>query len=334
MLSFGMNVMRISLAKPRRAVVCSLLTVAVISGSAVTASAQVVPGTGAFQAKASDNFEDEKWSFNHNFPKSSNNLDNMTRYPSGQSNNGIWFESLKRGQPDVVKRVPTPPGGRPGSKGALLMQTLNSGVPGRTSSDWQQDDLLVDVTRQLGGSLPVSWSPNVVTRVYLPDFEQWENRTGASFGFRASVVGQRSTRTREKKGLFGFVSRIRNKTESETLYPGMFIQFNSKTAGYPQDSAHFIIRADERGYDYTGPVIKQTGWWTLGMSFTGDGRIHYYAKPGTGNLTHADHIASHHYGDYTVVRFNTYFFDVCNANNGRSWSTPWVIDDTELYISR
>lgn len=330
-----MDTMRISLSRPFSAAVCSLLTVVVVGANPATASAQVVPGTGKFEPKCSDDFEDENWTFTHNFPKSSNNIDKQTRYPTGVSNNGKWFESLKRGQPDVVKRVPTPPGGLPRSKGALLMQTLNSGVPGWSTRDWQQDDLLVDVSSALGGFVPVAWSPNVVVRLYIPEFDKWEDRTGTSFGFRASVLAQRSTPGGfRKRGLFGFASRSGGGIEYETLYPGMFIQFNSKTSGYKEDSAYFIIRADERGYDYTGPQIKETGWWTIGMSFTPDGRIHYYAKPGVTNLTPEDRIASHNYHNYTVTRFNTYFFDVCNANNGRSWSTPWIIDAPALYYSR
>lgn len=327
-----MDTMRISFAKSLAATLCSALTVTVLCG---TASAQVVPGTGTFQAKASDDFEDPEWVFTHNFPKSSSNIDKQTRYPSGKSNNNKWFESLKRGQPDVIKRVTPPAGGLPGSTGAMLMQTLNSGIPGYSSRKWQQDDLLVDVTNALGGFVPVAWSPNVVVRLYIPEFDQWENRTGTSFGFRASVLAQRSTRGGSRRsGLFGFRSRFSGGTESETLYPGMFIQFNSKTNGYKEDSAFFIIRADERGYDYTGPQIKQTGWWTIGMSFTPDGRIHYYGKPGVENLTPADHIASHNYHDYRCVRFNTYFFDVCNANDGRTWSTPWIIDAPAMYMTR
>ncbi len=328
--------MRVSSTGLLKAVVCIALALGIWTGYGSGAHAQVVPGTGRFQAKVSDDFEDPEWKFVHNFPKSSSNIDNQTRYPTGASSNNKWFESLKRGQPDVIKRVPTPPGGLPGSEGAMLMQTLQSGVPGWSTRKWQQDDLLVDVTSALGGFVPVSWSPNFITRVYLPDFDKWENRTGTTFGLRASVLAQRSTfRGSRKKGFLGFLSSSRGRgVEYETLYPGMFIQFNSKTNGYKEDSAYFIIRADERGYDYTGPQIKQTGWWTLGMSFTPDGRIHYYARPGAGNLTAADHIASHNYHDYTCTRFNTYFFDVCSANDGRTWSTPWIIDDTALYFTR
>ena len=32
--------------------------------------------------------------------------------------------------------------------------------------------------------------------------------------------------------------------------------------------------------------------------------------------------------------FRTYFFNVCNRNDGKSWSTPFVIDDPKLYVMR
>lgn len=332
-----MDAMQILPAKPLAAVCCLILSVGVVESNSHLAVAQVVPGTGEYQPKVSDDFEDENWEFVHNFPKSSSNIDKQTRQPTGSSKNGLWFESMKRGQPDVVKRVPTPPGGLPGSKGALLMQSLHTGVPGWPSRKWQQDDLLVNVSSRLGGHIPVAWSPNVVIRLYIPEFDKWEKRTGASFGFRASVTAHHtvSGSGSRRKGFFRLLSSGRGpRVESEALYPGMFIQFNSKASGYKEDSAHFILRADERGYDYTGPQIKQTGWWTLGMSFTPDGKIHYYARPGVENLSQRDLIGSHFYGDYTCTRLNSYFFDVCSANDGRSWSTPWIIDAPALYFTR
>ena len=42
------------------------------------------------------------------------------RYPGrAYRRNGRWYEGMKRGQPDVIKRVPTPAGGLPGSTGRV-----------------------------------------------------------------------------------------------------------------------------------------------------------------------------------------------------------------------
>ena len=33
-------------------------------------------------------------------------------------------------------------------------------------------------------------------------------------------------------------------------------------------------------------------------------------------------------------RLEMFFFNVCSVDNGKSWSTPWVIDDPSLYFVR
>jgi hypothetical protein len=30
--------------------------------------------------------------------------------------------------------------------------------------------------------------------------------------------------------------------------------------------------------------------------------------------------------------FNNFFFNVANWDNGRTWSTPWVIDDPKVFV--
>ena len=78
-----------------------------------TFAAPVIPGTGVKLAKVGDDFEDPNWKFYPKLPKSSQELDEETRLPAGRSRNGRWFEGVKRGCPDFVQRVPTPPGGLP-----------------------------------------------------------------------------------------------------------------------------------------------------------------------------------------------------------------------------
>jgi hypothetical protein len=304
----------------RPADVCRLLVIAavVLQCSASLEAQVVIPGTGQKVADFGDDFEDEAWEFIPNLPKSSREQDNQERQPTGYSTNGRWFESPKRGMPDLLKRVETPEGGLPGSKGSLLMQSLYTGIPNRPGASLQ-DDLLLS-----GVNFPVSQSPNFVVRVYLPPFEKWENNTGTSFGLRA---GLRTTKL-EKQGKF-FRSR---KSTVEPYWPGMFIQFNSETS--PQiekDSAFFIIRGDQSGQDITGPEIKQVGWWTLGMSITPNGAVHYFASPGVDNLTMADHIYSSYPYGYRAESCTNFFFNVANRNDGRNWSTEWIIDDPTLY---
>ena len=99
-----------------------------------------------------------------------------------------------------------------------------------------------------------------------------------------------------------------------------------------KDSAQFIIRADDYGRDFLGPKITKTGWWTLGMSFTADGRVHCFAHSGVDRLTRKDHIYSSSYGGTRFETFHTFFFDVLSKDNGKSWSTPWIVDDPALHL--
>jgi hypothetical protein len=33
-------------------------------------------------------------------------------------------------------------------------------------------------------------------------------------------------------------------------------------------------------------------------------------------------------------QMNTVFFNVMNVDNGRTWSTEWIVDDVEIFIAR
>jgi hypothetical protein len=279
------------------------------------AATPFVPGTGEFLSGCCDDFEDPNWSYRYNHPKSSHEQDEKQRSPGGMSRNGLWHEGGKRGTPDVVKRVSVPEGGLPDSTGALLFATKLSGIPGRISNSQQQDDLLMMVNRKLGQSIPISWQPSCVVRVYLPPFDEWENRSGAQFGMRADCRG-------------------RNPDGSvEEYWPGMFLLFQSETSrGVEQDGAKLSVRGDRRGHDIRKLDIKEPGWWTLGMSFTSDGQVHYFASPGVDDLTEDDHIMSSFPYSMRCLVFNNFFFNVANWENGRSWSTQWIIDDPQVFV--
>lgn len=292
-------------------------TVLVIAGRPERAKAAgpFVPGTGEFLADCSDDFEAAEWTYKYNHPKSSHEQDEKQRSPGGYSNNGLWHEGGKRGTPDLVKRVATPAGGIEDSLGALLFATKNSGIPGRISNEQQQDDLLMMCDRRLGRSIPVSWQPSCTVRVYLPPFEEWENRTGASFGMRADCRGRNPDGT------------------VEPYWPGMFFLFRSETnRNVEQDFAKLTIRAGRRGNDVRSLDVKEPGWWTLGMSFTSDGQVHYYAKPGVEDIAESDFLMSSFPYGMTCQAFNNFFFNVANWDNGRTWSTHWVIDDPKVFV--
>ena len=297
------------------------------------ARAQVfVPGTGRRLQEVGDDFEDPKWTYNLNMPKSSSENDKQERLPAGRAANGRWAEGLMRGQPDFIKRVPTPPGGIPGSEGSMMFMSLYTGVPGVFSGTPKQDDLIALVDTRLGGPISVSRSPSVVTRVYLPPWDKWEQRSGNSFCFRAACQAY-TTETKSSGGfgaLFGLTS---TSTKLDTYWPGMLICFNKGDGGKTPDSASLVIRAAHNGGDYRALDIKSPGWWTLGMSFSPDGQVHYFAHAGVADLTERDHLSSEMPYGMKCLQMSTFFFDVLNGDDGH-WSTPWIVDDPMVYVLR
>ncbi len=233
-----------------------------------------------------------------------------------------------RGEPDLIRRVPTPEGGLLGSKGSMMLRTMNSGVPDMPSGASRQDDLLFNFRSEFGSMLPVSMTPSVVVRVYMPPFgDTWERRYGNTFGFRAGVT---TTKMEPAKG-----RRARGfERKTEPYWPGIFVCFIPQNEKNKEDSAVFIIRGDQSGRDIFGPRITQTGWWTLGMTFTPDGMVHYYAHPGVADLTSRDLIGSYYPYSFRCEYFTTFFFDLINHDNGGTWSTPWIVDDPNVYVLR
>jgi hypothetical protein len=286
----------------------------------------LVPGTGVHLTQVGDDFEDENWDFIPNNPKSTEDIDENQRPPMGKSTNGRWYEGAKRGHPDIVRRVATPPGGLEGSSGALLLKSLQTGIPGAPSRKMHQDDFICNVQYRLGGTVPVSQSPSMTTRVYLPPMEEWEKRNGPHFAFRAAV----ETTITETKTKFLFASQ---EKKDEIYWPGLFILRGvKKVEGKQVPYAHFRVRADRNGGDFMGPEIPVMGWWTLGLSFTPDGLVHYFAKAGTDDLTAEDYIATAMPYGYRCEEVRSFFYNVVNGDNGRDWSTDWIIDDPKFYV--
>jgi len=285
----------------------------------------LLPGTGSLVKGVGDDFEDENWRWNYNHPKSSEEQDKRMRSPLGRSANGRWFEGPKRGTPDVVKRIELPAPGLEGSNYGLLIASLNAGVPGRISYQMQQDDLIYNMQKVTGRGISVADSPSVVTRVYMPPFEQWERRPGPTFGFRAGcythaiITGE----DHPDKGRFGL----------EEYWPGMFVCFEPANAKKKtENSAYIRVRGGRNGGEIRGPKIAETGWWTLGLSFSPDGMVHYFASPGVEDLTMEDHITSQYPYGYRTEHLKTFFYNVCTHDDGKTWSTPWVIDDPKVYF--
>lgn len=289
----------------------------------VRADGQVVPGSGIRQTNVGDNFEDVNWKWHPNGEKASREQDELERRPLGGASNGRWFESPKRGQPDVIERVPTPEGGIPGSNFALKLQTLNSGIPHRPSRQMEQDDFVMACSSRIGQTSSAR-SPSCTCRIWLPPFQNWENRSGSHFGYR---IDCKTTTTEKKKGLL-FSRTVR---EEESYWPGFFFEFHSETdPRYAEDEAVLLIRGNQLGHEVKS--LKLTpGWWTMGMSVTPDGRVHYYARQGVEDLRASDHLYSSYPYGYNAEVFATQFFNNVNHNDGQTWSTPFIIDDPAVF---
>lgn len=285
----------------------------------------LIPGTGSVAKGATDDFEDEKWSWNYNHPKSSEEQDKRIRGPMGRSVNRLWFEGPKRGTPDVVKRIALPSPGLEGSTHGMLIASLRTGIPGKVTYQMQQDDLIFAASRSIGRGISVADSPSIVTRVYLPPFSQWERRSGPSFGFRAGCFTHAI--------ITGEDHPDRGRWGLEEYWPGMFICFEPANAKKKtEDSAYLRVRGGRNGGEIRGPQMTELGWWTLGLSFSPDGMVHYFASPGVDDLTMDDHITSQFPYGYRTETLKTFFYNVCTKDDGKTWSTPWVVDDPKIHF--
>ena len=63
-----------------------------------------------------------------------------------------------------------------------------------------------------------------------------------------------------------------------------------------------------------GPEIPVTGWWTLGLSFTPDGLVHYFARQGTEELSREDYIATAMPYGYRCEELRSFFYNVVNGD--------------------
>ena len=296
----------------------------------VHAQRPLLPGTGTELTSISDDFEDPTWAYVPNDPKSTEDIDTLQRAPLGRSTNGRWYEGAKRGHPDIVRRVETPPGGLPGSTGALLLKSQQTGIPGMPSNTMHQDDFVCNVQYRLKRTISIAEVPSVTTRVFLPPVAEWEKRSGPHFGFRLAL--ETTAMIEQEIGPLKFKKK---EIGNEIYWPGLFIEFESKAQSKKEDDfAYFRIRATRAGGETRGPQITQTGWWTLGMSVTPDGMVHYYASPGIDDLTEDDYITSQFPYDYRAERFRSFFYNVCSADDGRRWSTSFVVDDPKVFVLR
>ncbi len=310
----------------------ALVWIALASPTHQADAQALIPGTGTRVAEVGDDFEDPAWAYNLNLPKVFNHDDTALakNQPLGRAVNDRWYEGSKRGQPDIIQWVATPPEGLPGSTGALYLQSQQTGGS-HPSRSQQQDDFVCNVHEQIGRT-SVSRGPSVVTRVWLPPIENWERRSGCHFAFRIALESDAYG-----SSSYGRFRQVSSSDEEGIYWPGFFLNRElkpdptGKSAG--TDRLQFWMKATSKSMRIDGPEVTQLGWWTLGLSVSPNGEVHYFAKPGTEDLTAEDHIASAFPFGYRAVRFRSFFFNVCNGDDGQTWSTPFIVDDSFVYLA-
>ena len=65
----------------------------------------LVPGTGQRVVQVGDDFEDEKWEYYPNLPKSSENIDDAQRLPGGIAKNGAKLDKKVYSVPQDIDRA-------------------------------------------------------------------------------------------------------------------------------------------------------------------------------------------------------------------------------------
>ena len=155
--------------------------------------------------------------------------------------------------------------------------------------------------RRLGRSIPMAWQPSCTVRVYLP-------RMGTVGKAQRSVVRHASRLQRHA---------IRTAPSKTTGRACSSCSTRRRTKKATRTAAKLTIRGDRLGRDVRSLDIKEPGWWTLGMSFTADGQVHYYGHEGVDDLTADDFLMSSFPYSMKCITFNNFFFNVANWDNGQ-----------------
>jgi hypothetical protein len=192
-----------------------MLTPSLMARILLAQNGNFVPGMGAELEKVGDDFEDPNWKYIFNNPKSTEENNEKQNAPLGKSANGRWFEGAKRGQPDVVRRVETPPGGIPGSEGALLLQSLRA-------------DLFQ--------------FPRIQVSQHESLFHRWRNGTGARALISHSELHWRRPRTNLEK--FCFLPRRKKMKSTGPAFSFAWILKNEARKSTTVSSSECVVTVE------------------------------------------------------------------------------------------
>lgn len=244
-----------------------------------------------------DDFEDKDWHYD---------------YQKHVCYRGFW-RTDDRGEPDLLKHVDTPIGGKVGSTGALEMRTNQND----NDRDPTQDDLLtVEFKDKLGRELTRADQPVFIVRVWLPPFDQW-NIGLTIFGFRQTA------RLNDNSDYYQSIWLAHNGHK-----PLFFLR---NGIAYPNGTQ--VAFNDDRRY-----IVTQPGWWTLAIAYDEKGAGHYYASPSTDSPTERNRMVD-------TTQFRTiggidspfmdhmgYSFFSLGYPGEEKISPRFVIDDYEVWV--
>ena len=232
--------------------------------------------------------------------------------------------------PTRSKSIPTPPAACAGSQQALLLRTLNSGIPGYAL----QRRPAGRPDRQLPRTPPRRHPRRRTPQLHRPRLPAAGRAVGTAL--RPAVrLPRQPVDGHHRRKTTGFFSSG-SSTEVEPYWPGMWIHFRAN-AHQEHQGRHGLHRRPRRPH---GPRLPRprdrpssaggrsacrsppTAWCT-----TTPAPASTSSPPPTTSRRSIPY-------SYTARDFRTYFFDVCNRNDGRTWSTPFVIDDPKLYVVR
>lgn len=248
-----------------------------------------------------DDFESPNWNYN---------------YQDHVCCHGFWIGTIglgepDRGDPELLKCIATPDGGKNGSTRALEIRTNeidSDKVP------YQEDLRTINFEKKLGRKLTRTDQPVVTVRVWLPPFDQWGDYY--KFGFRQEFIRK-------------------NDFQYYQYYASIFFV-------YDKPRPFFIFRIhpnlEKKAIEILGGPIRKPGWWTLAIAFDEKGVDYYYARPGVDIPTEEDKIfdtrqlkAKEDTYDSSMDKVAYSFFSLMYPETGNA-SPQFVIDDYEVWV--
>ena len=188
----------------------------------------------------------------------------------------------------------------------MLFQTLHSGIPGTLTHQQQQDDLLHNIAGDGGDD-----SRELEPELHLPRVCAADQVLGAA-----------------RRGDVRLSHGLGCNGATRSIGRASFCTWSgSRRTASRRRSVRAWIRADNGGRDMPSLTFEPETWITMGISHTPDGAVHFFLRPGIDDLTKEDCVGSYWCYGYRAHTFQTFFFNVINMDDGRSVSTPWIVDD-------